>query len=96
MQKMLCFSDKKLNITEQIGVNYFAFGTFLVEDSNGVTVKALEMNIFGMRPCNINYTILQRWLCGTGLKPVSDLVKFDNGSRENRNVKLISLILMES
>ena len=53
LQKLLCFLDKKLNITEQIGVNYFAFSTFLVEDSNRVTVKALEMNIFGMRPISI-------------------------------------------
>ena len=70
MQKLLCFSDKKLNITEQIGVNYFAFGTILLDDSNGVTVKALE-NEYLRNAANINYAILQRWLCGTGLKPVT-------------------------
>ena len=35
---LLCFSDKKLNIAEQVGVKYIEFGTFLLEDSNGVSL----------------------------------------------------------
>ena len=70
MQKLLCFSDKKLNLTEQVGVKYIEFGTFLLEDSKGVIVKALENECL-RNAAKINYAILQRWLCGSGLKPVT-------------------------
>lgn len=70
MQKLLCFSDKKLNITEQVGVNYITFGTLLLEDNSGAIVKGFE-NEYLRNAGRINYAILQRWLHGSGLKPVT-------------------------
>ena len=68
--ELLSFSDKKMNIAEQIGVNYFKFGIFLLEDSNGVIVQALEKQLH-FNAEQINITILQRWLEGKGVKPVT-------------------------
>ena len=68
--ELLSFSDKKVNIAEQIGVNYFKFGIFLLEDSNGIIVKALEKEHLKNAE-EINMAILQRWLEGKGVKPVT-------------------------
>ena len=67
--ELLSFSDKKVNIAELIGVNYFKFGILLLEDSNGIIVKALE-NQFHFNTEQINIAILQRWLEGKG-RPVT-------------------------
>ena len=68
--ELLSFSDIKVNIAEQIGVNYFKFGIFLLEDSNGVIVQALEKQLH-FNAEQINIAILQRWLEGKGVKPVT-------------------------
>ena len=68
--ELLSFSDKKVNIAEQIGVNYFKFGIFLLEDSNGVIVQALEKQLH-FNAEQINIAILQRWLEGKGVMPVT-------------------------
>ena len=68
--ELLSFSDKKVNIAERIGVNYFNFGIFLLEDSDGVIVKALEKEHL-KNAKEINMAILQRWLEGKGVKPVT-------------------------
>ena len=67
--ELLSFSDKKVNIAELIRVNYFKFGLLLLEDSNGIIVKALE-NQFHFNTEQINIAILQRWLEGKG-RPVT-------------------------
>ena len=59
-----------MNIAEQIGANYLKFGIFLLEDSNGAIVTALE-NEHLKNAERINVTILQRWLNGKGVKPVT-------------------------
>ena len=69
LMELLSFSDKKVNIAELIGVNYFKFGILLLEDSNGIIVKALE-NQFHFNAEQINIAILQRWLEGKG-RPVT-------------------------
>ena len=70
MTELLSFSDRNVNIAELIGVNYFKFGIFLLEDSNGVIVKALEKEYLRNAE-EINVAILQRWLQGKGVKPVT-------------------------
>ena len=70
MMELLSFSDRKVNIAELIGVNYFKFGIFLLEDSNGFIVKALEKEHVRNAE-EINMAILQRWLQGKGVKPVT-------------------------
>ena len=70
MKELLCFSDQKVNIVEQIGANYSCFGIFLLEDYTGAVVKALEKEHRGNAQ-EINMDIFQRWLQGNGLKPVA-------------------------
>ena len=58
------------NIAVQVGVHYLKFGIFLLEDTKGVIVKALEMEHRGNAE-QINMAILQKWLHGMGVKPVT-------------------------
>eukprot|EP00731_Ephydatia_muelleri_P000993 Em0001g993a len=62
--------DRRVNIAEQIGVNYLTFGMFLLQDSFGAIVKALE-NEHQRNAERINLAIRQKWLEGKGLKPVT-------------------------
>ena len=51
-------------------MKYLKFGIFLLEDSDGVIVKALEMEHHWNAEW-INEAILQKWLQGKGVKPVT-------------------------
>ena len=70
MQELLCFSDQKVNIVEQIGANYSCFGIFLLEDNTGAIMKALEKE-HKVNAQEINMDIFRRWLQGKGMKPVA-------------------------
>eukprot|EP00731_Ephydatia_muelleri_P000423 Em0001g423a len=70
LQELLSFSDKKVNFARKIGINYFKFGVFLLEDSDGAIVKALERE-HHWNAEEINMAILQQWLQGKGAKPVT-------------------------
>ena len=70
MQELLCFSDQKVNIAVQIGAKYSIFGIFLLNDTTGVIIEALELEYRGNAE-RINMAILQQWLQGKGVKPVS-------------------------
>ena len=68
--ELLAFSDKRLNIPEQIGGNYLKFGIFLLKDSNGVITDALAEE-HHWKAERINMAILQQWLVGKGVMPVT-------------------------
>ncbi|KAL5486760.1 hypothetical protein EMCRGX_G019281 [Ephydatia muelleri] len=68
--QVLSLTDKGVNIIEQIGINYLHFGIFLLEDSNGAIVEALE-NEHLKNAERINLAILRKWLDGKGVKPVT-------------------------
>ena len=70
MPELLSFSDEKLNVAVQVGAKYSTFGIFLLEDKTGAIVEALEMEHRGNAE-RINMAILQRWLQGKGMKPVT-------------------------
>ena len=70
MLQVLSLTDKGVNIIEQIGINYLHFGIFLLEDSNGAIVEALE-NEHLKNAERINLAILRKWLDGKGVKPVT-------------------------
>ena len=70
MLQVLSLTDKGVNIIEQIGINYLHFGIFLLEDSNGAIVEALE-NEHLKNAERINLAILRKWLDGKGEKPVT-------------------------
>ena len=70
MLKLLSFSERGVNIAEQIGVNYLMFGMILLQDDNGVIVKALEEEHRGKAE-KINLVIFHRWLEGKGMMPMT-------------------------
>ena len=70
MQELLSFSAEKVNIAIKVGVRYIKFGVFLLEDTNGDIVKALEMEHHWDAE-QINMAILLKWLQGKGVKPVT-------------------------
>ena len=70
LPELLSFSDKKVNFARKIGINYIKFGVFLLEDSDGAIVKALEKE-HHWNAEDINMAILQQWLQGKGVKPVT-------------------------
>ena len=63
------FSDKH-NVVVQIGAKYSKFGIHLLDDKTGAIVEALEME-YSKNAERINMAILQRWLQGKGVKPVT-------------------------
>lgn len=72
LRKLLCFplSDRKLNVVKEIGVHYMKLGIFLLEDDNGEQTSAIEQE-FNRDAERINIKLLQKWLSGTGRKPVT-------------------------
>ena len=54
----------KLNILNEIGLNYKTFGTFLLCDETGMVVKTIENDHRTAR--NITLEILREWLIGKG------------------------------
>ena len=70
MMELLSFSSSKLNMAVQVGVKYAKFGVFLLEDTNGAIVEALEVE-HTKNAERINMAILNKWLQGKGVKPVT-------------------------
>ena len=70
MPELLSFSGEKLNISVLVGAKYAKFGIFLMEDKTGAIVEALEVEHVKNAE-RITMAILQRWLQGRGLKPVT-------------------------
>ena len=62
--------QRRINIPQDIGPNYYYFGLYLLDDHNGTRVKNIEhkQNRDAER---INTEILQEWVTGRGKKPVS-------------------------
>ena len=70
MPELVSFTDGRVSIAVQIGVNYLNFGTLLLKDNNGAIVTALE-NEHQRNAERINVAILQKWLQGGGVMPVT-------------------------
>ena len=68
--KLLYFSERGVNIAEQIGVNYLMLGMILLHDDNGAVVKALEKEHHWVAE-DINTAIFKKWLDGKGMMPVT-------------------------
>ena len=58
------------DIAVQIGSDYVRFGTLLLKDESGSTVKNIEKEKRG-HPVDITVEILQQWLQGKGREPVT-------------------------
>ncbi|KAL5505200.1 hypothetical protein EMCRGX_G006599 [Ephydatia muelleri] len=70
MPQLLSFSGEKLNISVLAGAKYAKFGIFVMEDKTGAIVEALVVEHVKNAE-RITMAILQRWLQGRGLKPVT-------------------------
>ena len=70
MPELLSLSARKVNVAVEVGIKYSNFGIFLLNDANGVVVQALEKE-HQRNAESINMAILQRWLQGMGVKPVT-------------------------
>ena len=60
----------RLKVPQGVGANYTTFGVLLLNDELGSRVQALKMECLGV-PENITQKILQEWLKGKGLEPVT-------------------------
>ena len=63
-----CSDGSQINILEEVGVKYFDFGLFLLNDDNGKQVSIIKENNRDI--ISINREIVQKWLAGNG-RPVS-------------------------
>ena len=59
-----------LQIPQGVGANYFNFGILLLNDKAGSRIESIKINCLG-KPEKIAREILQDWLLGRGLKPVT-------------------------
>ena len=62
--------DHKFDVMERIGVNYPDFGMFLLQDSDGSKVSALELT-WQRASLPICRDIMKAWLQGKGKTPVT-------------------------
>ena len=62
--------DRRINIPQEIGTNYYYFGLHLLDDPNGTRIRNLELE-YRQNAERINTEILQEWATGRGKKPVS-------------------------
>ena len=72
MMNILAFpgKNKKLNLTEEIGSDYFALGVFLLNDCMGDKTKSIEHQ-YSRDAAQITRVIFADWLHGKGAQPVA-------------------------
>ena len=70
MPELLSLSDDRINVAIEVGSKYSQFGIFLLGDTNGNILETLEIEHL-KNSDRINMAILQRWLQGKGVKPVT-------------------------
>ena len=61
--------ERRINIPQEIGSNYYLFGLHLLDDPNGTRIHNLEHDYREIE--RINTKILQEWATGRGRKPVT-------------------------
>ena len=61
--------QRRINIPQEIGSNYFYFGLHLLNDPNGIRVRNIEHDYREIE--RINIEILQAWVTGRGKQPVT-------------------------
>ena len=61
---------KRINIPQEIGVQYRDFGLFLLEDHNGTRIRALAHK-HNNDSNEINIEIIEEWVAGKGKHPVT-------------------------
>ena len=62
--------ERRINIPQQIGVNFMQFGLILLEDTNGARMQSITHECRDS-PEQINTKVLQEWITGRGRLPIS-------------------------
>ena len=62
--------EKKINIPQEIGVEYYKFGLFLLEDDSGARIQSIAHQYMN-NPEQINMEVLRQWLTGKGKHPIT-------------------------
>ena len=62
--------EKRINIPQEIGVKYYQFGLFLLEDDTGAKIKSIALK-HNNDTEQINTEVLQQWITGGGKHPVT-------------------------
>ena len=62
--------ERRINIPQEIGTKYKAFGTLLLQDRTGERVNALSLRHMNDAE-KVNVTILEEWIAGRGKYPVT-------------------------
>ena len=62
--------ERRINIPQEIGVQYRDFGLFLLEDHNGARIRALAHK-HNNDSNEINIEIIEEWVTGKGRHPVT-------------------------
>ncbi len=62
--------ERRINIPQEIGVHYQEFGYLLLDDGTGARVSNI-IHFHRENPEKINMDVLQQWLSGKGIQPVT-------------------------
>ena len=62
--------ERRINLPQEIGTKYKAFGTLLLEDRTGERVNAISLRHMNDAE-KVNVTILEEWIAGRGKYPVT-------------------------
>ena len=62
--------ERRINIPQEIGVQYRDFGLFLLEDHNGARIRALAHK-HRDDANEINIEIIEGWVTGKGKHPIT-------------------------
>ena len=62
--------ERRINLPQEIGTKYKAFGTLLLEDRTGERVNAISLRHMNNAE-KVNVTILEEWIAGKGKHPVT-------------------------
>ena len=68
--RFTCADKREVNIAEEIALKFVLFGTFLLDDRTGLKVEMLAHKHHS-DAVRINTAILQEWLNGRGMQPVT-------------------------
>ena len=63
-------SSGYIDLSREIGNNYYSLGVFLLNDDTGAEIEALRDLDHGI-PHKINTDIFRKWLQGSGAQPVT-------------------------
>ena len=62
--------EKTINIPQEIGVYYYNFGLFLLEDDTGARIHSIAHKLMNDAE-QINMEVLRQWLTGKGKHPIN-------------------------